>query len=104
MSYITIGEQLTASELATVVNFTNGQSWNIVPLQGALDGINAVFMFPTLSPLPISTNSIQVRLARQPQEQTTDWTFSIAGGLGVVTYTSAPPSLPAETPHIAIYQ
>lgn len=104
MSYIQIGEQLTSSQYATIVNFTSGLSWNIVPLQGAIDGSNRVFNFPIGSPLPLSTNSMEVRIARQPQEQTTDWTFSISGGLGRVTYLLPPDPSLAGSPHLAQYQ
>jgi hypothetical protein len=73
--------------------------WYNVELDGAIDGSNRQFTLHGLVP-PFDPNSLEVKLARQPQEQGIDYTFS-----GVtVTYVIAPdPSLSGQ-PHTAKYQ
>jgi hypothetical protein len=73
--------------------------WHVVVLDGAIDGSNRQFTLHGLVE-PFDSNSLDVRLARQPQEQGIDYTFS-----GVtVTYEIAPdPSLSGQ-PHTAKYQ
>lgn len=71
--------------------------WNYVDVQGAIDGVNRVY---TISPAPFDPSSLQLRLARQPQEQGIDYTI-----LGTtITYIAAPDESLNGEPHIGQYQ
>jgi hypothetical protein len=71
--------------------------WNYVNVSGTIDGFNTEF---TISPVPFDSKSMQLKLARQPQEQEIDYTISG----GTITYTEPPdPSLSGQ-PHTAQYQ
>jgi hypothetical protein len=73
--------------------------WRLVNVNGTIDGVNVTF---TLNGAitPFDANSLQVTLARQPQLQGIDYTFS-----GVtITYTTPPDKSLAGSPHTAQYQ
>jgi hypothetical protein len=73
--------------------------WRLVSLVGAIDGVNTEFTLNG-SIAPFDSNSLDVKLARQPQEQGIDYTFS-----GVtVTYVVPPDPSLAGQPHTAKYQ
>ena len=73
--------------------------WRYVTVNGTIDGVNTVF---TLNGAitPFDANSLQVSLARQPQLQGIDFTFT---GI-TITYTTPPSAGLAGQPHIAQYQ
>jgi hypothetical protein len=73
------------------------KSWQYIDVQGVIDGVNTVF---TISPVPFDPASVQLRLARQPQEQGIDYT--ILGG--TLTYITPPDVSLSGQPHIAQYQ
>lgn len=71
--------------------------WQYVTVQGTINGSNRTF---TISPVPFDSNSVQLRLARQPQEEGIDYT--ILGG--TITYITAPDASLSGQPHVAQYQ
>ena len=73
--------------------------WRLVTVGGTIDGVNTVF---TLNGgiAPFDSNSLQVLLARQPQVQGIDYTFSGT----TITYTTPPDIGLAGQPHYAQYQ
>jgi hypothetical protein len=87
---------LTAKMIADIGNNLQ-KPWQRVNVTGTINGINTVFTF---SPVPFDPNSLQLKLARQPQEQGID--YSLAGG--TITYTSPPDSSLSGQPHTALYQ
>jgi hypothetical protein len=87
---------LTAKMIADIGNNLQ-KPWNYVDVQGVIDGSNTVF---TISPVPFDPSSVQLRLARQPQEQGIDYT--ILGG--TITYITPPDGSLSGQPHLAQYQ
>lgn len=73
--------------------------WRLVNLNGVIDGVNTVFTLDG-SIAPFDPNSLDVKLARQPQEQGIDYTFD---GI-TVTYDVAPDASLDGEPHTAKYQ
>jgi hypothetical protein len=73
-----------------------GAVWITEDVTGAIDGNNKAF---TLSHTPVA-GSLSLRLGRQPQEATTDYTLSGSN----ITYVNAPDSSLAAEPHKATYQ
>ena len=71
--------------------------WRYVNVSGAINGSNATF---TISPTPFDSNSVTLRLARQPQEQGIDYTISG----GTITYVVPPDASLSGEPHVAQYQ
>lgn len=73
--------------------------WRYVTVNGTIDGVNTVFTLNG-SIAPFDANSLQVSLARQPQLQSIDYTFSGT----TITYTTPPTAGLAGQPHVASYQ
>jgi hypothetical protein len=89
---------LTAKMIQDIGNNLQ-KPWYNVALDGAIDGVNRQFTLHGLV-APYDSNSLEVKLARQPQEQGIDYTFS-----GVtVTYVVAPDVSLSGQPHTAKYQ
>jgi hypothetical protein len=85
------------AKMVTDIGSNLQKPWNYVNVSGAINGSNAIF---TISPIPFDSNSVLLRLARQPQEQGIDYTISG----GTITYIVPPdPSLSGQ-PHTAQYQ
>lgn len=85
------------AKMITDIGSNLQKPWQYVDVMGTIDGVNKVF---TITPVPYDSASVQLRLARQPQEQGIDYT--ILGG--TITYITAPdPSLSGQ-PHVAQYQ
>jgi hypothetical protein len=73
--------------------------WHLVNVDGAIDGVNTTFTLHG-SITPFDPNSMDLKLARQPQEQGIDYTVS-----GVtITYITPPPANLSGQPHTARYQ
>jgi hypothetical protein len=87
---------ITAKMIADI-NANLQKPWQYVNVEGVIDGNNTVF---TITPIPADSNSVTVRLARQPQEQGIDYTLSD----GTITYISPPDGSLADQPHVAQYQ
>jgi hypothetical protein len=85
------------AKMITDIGASLQKPWQYVDVQGTIDGNNTVF---TISPVPFDSASVQLRLARQPQEQGIDYT--ILGG--TITYITAPPASLSSQPHTAQYQ
>lgn len=75
------------------------QPWRSVNVDGTIDGVNATFTLHG-SIAPFDPNSMQLRLARQPQEQGLDYTISGT----TISYITPPDASLAGQPHIAQYQ
>jgi hypothetical protein len=89
---------ITAKMMADIASNLQ-KPWRLVNLDGAIDGVNTVFALHG-SVTPFDANSLDVKLARQPQEQGIDYTFS-----GVtVTYIVPPDASLSGMPHTAKYQ
>jgi hypothetical protein len=87
---------ITAKMMADIGNNLQ-KPWQYVNVQGTINSVNTTF---TISPLPFDPASVQLRLARQPQEQGLDYT--ILGG--TITYITPPDISLSGLPHIAQYQ
>ena len=73
--------------------------WRLVNVDGVIDGVNTTFTLHG-SITPFDPNSMDVKLARQPQEQGIDYTLS-----GVtISYINPPDISLASFPHVASYQ
>lgn len=75
------------------------QPWKLVTVSGTINGSNTVFTLNG-SITPYDANSLQLSLARQPQIQGIDYTFSGT----TITYVTPPPAELAGQPHYAQYQ
>jgi hypothetical protein len=71
--------------------------WRLVNVSGAINGSNVTF---TISPTPFDSNSLDLKIDRQPQEQGIDYTISG----GTITYVIPPDGSLAGLPHTARYQ
>jgi hypothetical protein len=87
---------ITAKMIADI-NSNLQKPWRYVNVSGAINGSNATF---TISPTPFDSNSVSLRLARQPQEQGIDYTISG----GTITYVVPPDASLSGQPHTAQYQ
>ena len=87
------------AKMITDIGSNLQKPWRLVNIDGAIDGVNTTFTLHG-SITPFDPNSMDVKLARQPQEQGIDYTLS-----GVtITYVIPPdPSLSGQ-PHTARYQ
>lgn len=65
-------------------------------VSGALNGSNVTFTIPVAV-----TSDFLLFLARQPQALTTDFTYSVGGGVTTITYTYAPDASFSGQPHQA---
>jgi hypothetical protein len=87
----------TTAKMITDIGNNLQRPWRYVNVSGVIDGVNTVF---TVSPVPFDPNSLTLRLARQPQESTIDYTISG----GTITYIVPPDGSLAGQPHTAQYQ
>lgn len=88
---------LTAKMITDIGNQLQ-KPWHYVNVSGAINGSNTHF---TISPAPYDTNSVQLKLDRQPQEQTIDYTVDTSGN---ITYVTPPDGSLSGQPHTAQYQ
>ncbi|HLY40469.1 MAG TPA: hypothetical protein VKR52_04605 [Terracidiphilus sp.] len=87
------------AKMITDIGANLQQPWKYVNVDGTIDGVNTDFTLHG-GITPYDPNSMQIRLARQPQEQGIDYTIS---GTTISYITPPDPSLAGE-PHIAQYQ
>jgi hypothetical protein len=87
---------ITAKMISDIGNNLQ-KPWRNVNVSGAINGSNTVF---TISPAPFDSNSIQLTLAQQPQNQGIHYTFSGT----TITYVIPPDGSLAGEPHVAVYQ
>ena len=85
------------AKMITDIGSNLQKPWRLVNISGTIDGSNKVF---TISPAPFDSNSLDVKLARQPQEQGIDYTFSGT----TITYVIAPDASLSGQPHTCRYQ
>jgi hypothetical protein len=87
------------AKMITDIGSNLQKPWRLVTVNGTIDGVNTVF---TLNGAitPFDSNSMDLKIDRQPQEQGIDYTLS-----GVtITYTTPPDKSLAGAPHTARYQ
>jgi len=89
---------ITAKMIADISNNLQ-KPWRLVTVNGAIDGSNVTFTLNG-SIAPFDPNSLQLSLARQPQLQGIDYTFSGT----TITYVTPPVVELAGQPHICQYQ
>jgi hypothetical protein len=87
------------AKMITDIGSNLQQPWKRVTVNGTIDGSNATF---TLNGLitPYDANSMDLKLARQSQEQGIDYMLSGT----TITYVTPPPAELAGQPHTARYQ
>lgn len=85
--------------MITDINANLQKPWRLVTVNGTINGSNTVF---TLNGAitPFDVNSMDLKLARQPQEQGIDYTLSGT----TITYVTPPDSSLSGEPHTAKYQ
>jgi hypothetical protein len=89
---------LTAKMITDIGNNLQ-KPWRLVTVNGTINGSNTVFTLNG-SIAPFDSNSLQLSLARQPQIQGIDYTFS-----GVtITYITPPDGSLNGEPHVGQYQ
>jgi len=71
-------------------------TWTIAVVSGIIDGANVTFTLPST---PVAGTPFFLRIGRQPQEYTTDYTRSGT----TITYVVAPDASLSTFPHIAEY-
>jgi hypothetical protein len=87
------------AKMITDIGSNLQKPWRLVNLVGNIDGVNTVYTLSG-SIAPFDSNSLDVKIARQPQEQGIDYTFS---GVTVTYVTPLPANLSGQ-PHTAKYQ
>jgi len=87
------------AKMITDIGSNLQKPWRLVTVDGTIDGVNTSFTLHGAI-APFDPNSLDVKLARQPQEQGIDYTFSGT----TITYVTPPDPSLAGQPHTAKYQ
>jgi hypothetical protein len=87
------------AKMITDIGSNLQKPWRLVNVDGDIDGTNTTFTLDG-GIEPFDPNSIQISLARQPQIQGIDYTFSGT----TISYITPPDASLAGEPHIAQYQ